>query len=43
MSVNGVTGASDVYSAYSTASQTKRAETTAETTGEAKTDRKSVV
>ena len=38
MSVNGVTGASDVYSAYSTASQTKRAETTAETTGEAKTN-----
>ena len=38
MSVNGVTGASDVYSAYSTASQTKRTETTAETTGEAKTN-----
>lgn len=37
MSVNGVTGTSDVYSAYSTATQTARTETKAETTNEAKT------
>lgn len=37
MSVNGVTGTSDVYSAYSTAAQTARTETKAETTNEAKT------
>lgn len=38
MSVNGVTGTSDVYSAYSTASTTaKSAETKAETTTESKT------
>lgn len=37
MSVNGVTGTSDVYGAYSTAAQSKSTETKAETASEAKT------
>lgn len=37
MSVNGVTGTSDVYSAYSTAAQTTRTDAKAESTSEAKT------
>lgn len=37
MSVNGITGANDVYGTYSSASQARYAETKAENTGEAKT------
>ena len=37
MSVNGVTGTSDVYGAYSTTAQSKSTETKAETASEAKT------
>lgn len=36
MSVNGITGTSDVYSAYSTAAQTARTEAKAESTSETK-------
>lgn len=43
MSVNGVTGTSDVYSAYSTAAQTKSTETKAETASETKTSEASGV